>query len=108
MKFCAYCGKENEDIAARCCECDTDEFTTTPLVAQAPSSRTRNRRLRIFCIGCGLAALGLHTYDLIFVRFSAKETAHAVLWLAVVCSMFLSKQRDTFPKNIHGKNDNAA
>ena len=28
MKECAYCGRENEDAAARCRECGTDEFKT--------------------------------------------------------------------------------
>jgi len=28
MKECAYCGRENEDAAARCRECGTEEFKT--------------------------------------------------------------------------------
>ena len=33
MKFCAYCGKENQESAALCAECGTDEFTATARVA---------------------------------------------------------------------------
>jgi hypothetical protein len=33
MKECAYCGRENEDAAARCRECGTEEFKS-----EAPAS----------------------------------------------------------------------
>jgi hypothetical protein len=61
------------------------------------------RRLRIVCIAAVLVSLGLRTYDLIFVKFSAKETVHAVLLLVVVCSLFPSLRRDIPPKKIPGK-----
>ena len=36
MKKCAYCGRENDPEAARCCECGTDEFVT-PATASPPA-----------------------------------------------------------------------
>ena len=37
MKICAYCGRENQDDAAQCCECATTEFkTSAPPAAPKP------------------------------------------------------------------------
>ncbi len=114
MKYCTYCGKENEDAAARCGECGTEEFTSTARVAPVSSFGTMRRGHRRGGIACivgiadGSVALGLRTYDLIFVKFSAIETVHAVLLLVVVCSLFLRLRRDKSRNNIHGNDDNAA
>jgi hypothetical protein len=37
MKFCAYCGKENDDSSAHCCECGMEEFTATARAAMTPT-----------------------------------------------------------------------
>jgi hypothetical protein len=61
------------------------------------------RKLSIFAIGGGLLALAIHVYDLVFVKFTTKDTVLALLWVILLCSMFLNLRRDTPPKNIHTK-----
>src|SRR2546425_6516137 len=67
MKTCAYCGRKNEDSAAACAECGTDEFVTTPpfeilttappSIADVPVAATsepiRGNFLRILRVGLG-------------------------------------------------------
>ena len=66
------------------------------------------RKLYILGICGGLVALAIRVYDLAFVKFTVKDTAFALVWIVVLCSVFVSLRRDALAKNVTRKNDNAA
>ena len=84
MKFCAYCGRENEDNAARCRECGTDEFIATTRVAVTPPPRARMKASTRY----GLL-LPLYV-ALIVVELVKKRPVMACLWGALAILSFIT------------------
>jgi len=59
MKTCSYCGRENQDEAARCRECGTDFTTEQAPEKLAPTDVGAEERLQRICVLDNEAQAGL-------------------------------------------------